>query len=160
MDQWPPLDLVPSFPDSFLHARLPLLLLDSPAPGNLRGNHEIDAWAKVCLTFNGLGRAFDPDCQSLPGLNRLEFVNDQRDLLIACHHIFVLARGGDVEAANVEVRPIKGEANGVHRWLSIRGDGGNPGNALRLKERQLLFGKHKMPLSLFVIQSSRRESAI
>src|SRR6266571_1442818 len=151
MNQWPPLDLLPLFPDRFLRACFPFLLLDSPAPGNLRGNHQIDTWAKVCLTFNGLGLAMDPDCQSLPGVNRLELVNHQGDFLIACHHIFVLARGGDVVTANVEVRPIKGEADSISCGLSIRGDGGDPGNALRLKECQLLFGKHRVPLSFCVM---------
>src|SRR5260370_19899024 len=139
-----PLDRLPFSPDGFPGDRFSLLVLDPPTPGHLRGNHEVEAWAKMGLTFPGLGLAMNPDALSQPGLNRFEFINHQGNLGLPSHHIFVLARGGDVMTADVEVRPIKGEANGVHRGVSIRGDGADPGNPLRSQERQLLFGKHNV----------------
>src|SRR6266705_2619922 len=128
---------MPSFPDNFLGACFPLLCLNPPTPRDLRRNHEIHARAKASVTFNCLCNAIDPDPPWLPGLNRLEIVNQQRHLRITCNYIFLLARGLKAVTSNVEARAIKLEAYGIHTGLPIGRNRANPGKGLRLQESPL-----------------------
>src|SRR5207247_10518284 len=82
---------MPSSPDNLLGARFPLLCLNAPAPGDLRGNREVDPRTAVSMALNDLCNAIDPDSPWLPGLNRLQIVNNQRHFRIASHYILLLA---------------------------------------------------------------------
>jgi len=92
----------------------------------------------VSISFDNFCNSVDLDPTRLPGLKRLEIVDDQRHLRIAGNHIFILARGPQAVTSNVEARAIELEANGINSGLSIGGHRANPGKRLRLQESSLL----------------------
>jgi hypothetical protein len=93
----------------------------------------------VSLTLGDLGDAVDSDPTWLPWTERLEIIDKQRHLAMACHNIFVFACGLKLVTSNVEARAIELEAYGINGWLFIVIYGGNPGKGLRTYESQFLF---------------------
>ncbi len=65
----------------------------APTPGDDGGNSEIAPGAEVSLTLDNFCSAVDPDPAWLPGTKRLEVVDKEGHLAVACHNIFVFARG-------------------------------------------------------------------
>jgi hypothetical protein len=100
------------------------------------------------LTLDNLRDAVEPDPTWLPGTKRLEIVDNEGHLVMACHNILVFARRLDLVTANVEARPIELEAHSIDSRLAIGVHGGQPGKGLRSQESQFLLGKHHTPLFL------------
>jgi hypothetical protein len=99
----------------------------------------------VSLTLEDFRDAVDPDPTWLPGTKRLEVVDNERHLAVACHDIFVFARSFQLVTTNVEARAIELEAYDINSWLSIIVHGGNPCKGLRFQESQFLLRKHGTP---------------
>ncbi len=138
---------MPSFPDNLLGARFPLLCLNAPTPGDLRGNREVDPRTEVSMALNDLCNAIDPDSPWLPGLNRLEIVNNQRHFRIACHYILILACSLKAVTSNVETRAVELEANGIEVELA-----GKPALALKTSNTSFFFQEFLCPcLSIILI---------
>jgi len=93
----------------------------------------------VSLTLDDLCDAVNPDPAWLPGTKRLEIVDKEGHLAMACHNILVFARGLELLTANGEACVIELEAHGINGRLFLVVHGGNPGKGLRSQESQFLL---------------------
>src|SRR5258708_27903772 len=70
-----------------------LRVLNAPTPGDGGGNGDIAARTHPSLVFDDLCDSMNLDRPWCPGLSRLEIVDNKSHLPLACHNIFVFARG-------------------------------------------------------------------